>query len=155
MAIFYSASAASGAFSGLLAAAIAKMSGLAGLSGWRWIFILEGIASVLIGCLCFFFLPDSPSLAKWLTQEEIRFLTLTHDHTRGRIEAIKGKANKRHTLLQVIKDWQLYMQALIFNGVGIPLYGLKFTMPQIVRNLGFSSTNAQLMTAPYVSRSLR
>lgn len=42
IALFYSASALSGAFSGLLAFAIAKMDGVAGLEGWRWIFILEG-----------------------------------------------------------------------------------------------------------------
>ena len=148
VAIFYSASAASGAFSGLLAAAIAKMDGLGNLSGWRWIFIIEGLASVVIGVSCFFLLPNSPSLAKWLNPEEARFLNLLHDSTRGRIETIKNNTNKRHTLKQVVTDWQLYLQALIFNGVGIPLYGLKFNMPQIVRNMGFTSTNAQLMTAP-------
>lgn len=48
----------------------------------------------------------------------------------------------------MVKDWQLYLHALIFNGVGIPLYSVKFTMPQIVKNMGFTSNNAQLMTAP-------
>jgi MFS family permease len=116
------------------------MSGMAGLSGWRWIFILEGIASVVIGAACFFFLPDSPALAsRWLSPEEARFLELLHDATRGRIEeAVK----------QVVTDWQLYVQAFVFNGVGIPLYGMKFTMPQIVKNLGYSSEKAQLLTAP-------
>jgi MFS family permease len=148
VAIFYSASAASGAFSGLLAAAIAQMGGLGGLASWRWIFILEGIASVLIGVSCFFFLPDSPSLSKWLTPDESRFLCLLHDATRGRIQTEKKKADTKETLIRVVKDWQLYIHAIIFNGVGIPLYGVKFTMPQIVKNMGFTSTNAQLMTAP-------
>ncbi|KEZ45652.1 hypothetical protein SAPIO_CDS2017 [Scedosporium apiospermum] len=148
VAIFYSASAASGAFSGLLAAAIAQMDGVRNLEGWRWIFILEGVASVLIGLMCFFFLPDSPSLSKWLAPDEARFLNLLHDATRGRMEMEKKKADNRKTLVKVVKDWQLYVHALIFNGVGIPLYGVKFTMPQIVKNMGFASTKAQLMTAP-------
>ena len=148
MAIFYSASAASGAFSGLLAAAIAKMGGLGGLGPWRWIFILEGIASVLIGISCFFCLPDSPSLSQWLTADESRFLCLMHDATRGRIEEVKKKADTKRTLLKVVKDWQLYLHAIVFNGVGIPLYSIKFNLPQIIRHFGFSTTNAQLMTAP-------
>ncbi|KAF9894341.1 hypothetical protein FE257_007844 [Aspergillus nanangensis] len=63
MSLFYFSAAASGAFSGLLAAAISQMDGLGGQSGWRWIFIIEGIASVLLGATCFFLLPDSPSLS--------------------------------------------------------------------------------------------
>ena len=46
LAVFYSAASLAGAFSGLLAFAIQKMDGIAGLEGWRWIFILEGILTV-------------------------------------------------------------------------------------------------------------
>jgi uncharacterized membrane protein len=48
-AIFFSAAAVAGSFGGLLAAAIANMDGVGGYEGWRWIFILEGIFTVLIG----------------------------------------------------------------------------------------------------------
>lgn len=44
--MFFSAASVAGAFSGLLAYAIAKLDGLGGLAGWRWIFILEGLATV-------------------------------------------------------------------------------------------------------------
>ena len=49
MALFFSAATAAGAFGGLLARALVEMDGVGGLSGWSWIFILEGIATVLIG----------------------------------------------------------------------------------------------------------
>lgn len=49
MAVFFSAATAAGAFGGLLARAIMAMAGAAGLSGWAWIFILEGIATSLVG----------------------------------------------------------------------------------------------------------
>ncbi|KAJ0139454.1 putative transporter, partial [Colletotrichum tanaceti] len=75
---FYCASAMSGAFSGLLAAGIAEMDGVSGLEGWRWIFILEGIATICIGVSCFFLLVDTPALSKrWLEPEEIRYLELS------------------------------------------------------------------------------
>lgn len=49
MAIFFSAATASGAFGGLLARGIIEMDGLRGHSGWAWIFILEGIATLIVG----------------------------------------------------------------------------------------------------------
>ena len=73
---FYCASSLSGAFSGLLAAAIAKMDGVGGYDGWRWIFLIEGIVTVILGGLTFFLLVDTPRLSKWLDPEEVRFLEL-------------------------------------------------------------------------------
>lgn len=155
MAMFYCASALSGAFSGLLAYAIAKMNGIGGYEGWRWIFIVEGLASVLIGAMCFFALPDSPSRSKWLSADEARFLNIIHVLHRGRKEKqdfIEGTNKKKpinwNVLKQVVTDWQLYLQALVFMSNAVPNYGLKFTMPQIIKNMGFTSSKAQLLTAP-------
>jgi len=49
MAIFFSAATAAGAFGGLLARGIVEMKGVGGLSGWQWIFILEGIVTIIVG----------------------------------------------------------------------------------------------------------
>ena len=81
------------------------MDGLGGYEGWRWIFLLEGIASVVAGALCFVLLLDLPSSAKWLTQDEARFLILTHASTRG----IKSEEETKRrfswsTLWQVLTD---------------------------------------------------
>ena len=151
--MFYCSSALSGAFSGLLAFAIAKMDGLGGYEGWRWIFILEGIASVVIGASCFVGLPDSPARStRWLKPDEIRFLELNHLLHRGQrqTEDVQGPKKKLSwtVLWQVVSDPFLYLQALIFMSNAVPNYGLKFTMPQIIRNMGFTSSRAQLLTAP-------
>src|ERR1700748_3647122 len=73
-ALFFSAASIAGAFSGLLAFAISKMDGVGGLAGWRWIFILEGIATVLVAVLAFFVLHDFPETASFLTEEERAFV---------------------------------------------------------------------------------
>lgn len=57
MAIFFSAATAAGAFGGLLARGILEMRGVAGLEGWRWLFILEGMLTFLIGL---FSMPPKP-----------------------------------------------------------------------------------------------
>lgn len=69
-ALFFSAASVAGAFSGLLAFAIAKMDGVGGYAGWRWIFILEGLLTVLVGILSFWTLYDFPDTASFLTTEE-------------------------------------------------------------------------------------
>jgi MFS family permease len=70
-AIFYSGSLISGAFSGLIAAGIVdRMNGVGGLLAWRWIFILEGSATVAIAFYCYWILPDFPATTNWLTEEE-------------------------------------------------------------------------------------
>ncbi|PPQ69879.1 hypothetical protein CVT24_003214 [Panaeolus cyanescens] len=68
--IFYASASLSGAFGGLLATAILKMDGVGGIAGWRWIFILEGIATILIGIGAALILPESLATAKFLTEEE-------------------------------------------------------------------------------------
>lgn len=104
-ALFFSAAALAGAFAGLLAAAIALMDGVAGVSGWAWIFILEGIATVLVGLVCWWMIFDWPETARFLSPEDrIRC-------QRRLLIAKQGKvaedADKRHALAAV-KDWKTY-----------------------------------------------
>lgn len=166
MSLLYCSAAMSGAFSGLLAAAIAKMTGLAGYNGWRWIFILEGVLTALLGVVAFFCLPNSPKLSsRWLTESQVRYLDLLHQKFRGvrkqqeehgpEAEAAVNKGQKWKVLVSVLTDWQIYLQAFIFMSSSVPTYALKFTLPQIMVNMGFSSTNAQLLSAPpYVAGAI-
>lgn len=71
--IFYASASLSGAFGGLLASAIVNMSGIAGLDGWRWIFILEGIATVIIALVSTIFLPADIASASFFTDQERQF----------------------------------------------------------------------------------
>lgn len=162
MSMLYCAAAMSGAFSGLLAAAIAKMSGLAGYNGWRWIFIIEGLLTVVLGISAFFILPDSPAHSKrWLSEDEIRYLQQLYRKYRGRKtshspeEAKETWAQKLKVLRSVLTDWQIFLQSLIFMSSSVPTYALKFTLPQIMVNMGFQSSQAQLLSAPpYVAGAI-
>ena len=58
---------------GLLATAIIRMDGIGGLAGWRWIFILEGIATVIIALISTLFLPADIQSARFFTDEEREF----------------------------------------------------------------------------------
>lgn len=122
------------------------------------IFIVEGILTVALGVVTFFCLADSPALSSsWLDPDEIRFLELRqHD----RIEYGVGGAGKKRmvnwdVLLEVVKDWKIYLLVLVNWSCAVPGYALKFTMPQIVKNMGYTSGMAQLLTIPpYVGAAI-
>jgi len=74
VAIFFSAATVAGAFSGLLAAAIANMDGVGNKAGWAWIFILEGSVTVVLGIVSFWIIQDFPDTARFLTEAERAFV---------------------------------------------------------------------------------
>lgn len=123
--IFYCAATFAGAFSGLLAFAIGKMSGIAGYRGWRWIFILEGLLTIAVAfaaypCLLW---TDSPESAKWLTPEEKRFIRLRMQfdgHTTGYTE---GPFKWKYAL-QAFTDSKVYLGSVsqsTFMCIGQPI----------------------------------
>lgn len=71
---FFSSTTLAGAFGGLLATGIGQMNGLRGYSGWRWIFILEGVLTCIVSFFWFFAIPDFPEDSKWLSDEERAYL---------------------------------------------------------------------------------
>ncbi|RSL87266.1 hypothetical protein CDV31_016278 [Fusarium ambrosium] len=149
VALFYTSSALAGAFSGLLAYLIAKMDGVGGYEGWRWIFLLEGGVSTIIGLICPLIIIDTPALSKWLTEDEKRYLILRKEvEDGGREVQAKGHKITGKVLFATLTDWKIYLQAIIALSNTIPNYGFKFTMPQIMKNMGYTSANAQLLTIP-------
>lgn len=96
---------------------------------------------------CFFLLLDSPGRStSWLTTDEIRYLELRQvaNSTQGRHK----KGVDWGAIASVLTDWKIYL--LIFGSWSnaVPNYALKFTMPQIIKGMGFTSARAQLMTIP-------
>lgn len=163
-ACFFCAASIAGAFSGLLAAAISKMDGVGGYEGWRWIFILEGLLTLVYSIVCFFIFPKYPHLAYFLTERERRFVVhrvKTASNNDGAKIKKSGKeeegqplvkleddANDRAYFWAVFKDWQCWCQLILYYGVCVPLYGVSLFTPTIIRNLGYTSTRSQLLSVP-------
>ncbi|EFW17244.1 hypothetical protein D8B26_003972 [Coccidioides posadasii str. Silveira] len=147
VALFYSAASLSGAFSGLLAFAIGNMAGVRGYSGWRWLFILEGIATCVVASICYFFIPDSPGSAKWLSPEEARFLELRLQFD-GHDKGYKEGGFEWKYLIQGFTDAKVYIGTIIFGAICICTYALSYSLPTMINLLGYSAANAQLLTIP-------
>ncbi|KAF9000861.1 major facilitator superfamily domain-containing protein [Cyathus striatus] len=145
---FFSAASISGAFSGLLAFGIINMDGIGGRPGWAWIFILEGLFTFLFGMASFFWLPRSPTHARFFNQKEKDYVVakLKEDGASGRDEATDAFSWRE--VWMAFKLPQVWMLAIIFFFDGCVLYGLAYFAPSIVQGLGFSPTRAQLMSVP-------
>ncbi|KAI9512858.1 MFS general substrate transporter [Russula earlei] len=138
VAVFFSAATTAGAFSGFLAVAIHNMDGIGGRPGWAWIFILEGLATVLVAYF--------PETAKFLTEAErlymIRDLKADQRHSAG------GEEYKIEYVWQSLKDWKTYVAMGLCMGIAGATSSISLFMPTIIRELGFNATDANLMTVP-------
>ncbi|KAJ4396026.1 hypothetical protein N0V93_000242 [Gnomoniopsis smithogilvyi] len=145
LSLFFSASILAGAISGLLAYAIANMGGVGGYEAWRWIFIIEGLATIIIGAASKYFTVDWPETAKFLTDEERRLLIakLSQDNGDSRMDHLDKRAAKR-----VFTDWKIYCAILMYLGIVNTGYSGSFFIPSIIQELGYQAQEAQARSVP-------
>lgn len=147
---FFSAAALAGSFGGLLAAGIQKMDGLGGYTGWAWIFIIEGLLTVVIGIASFWMVHDFPSEAKFLSPEDRRrvIIRLQSDQQ----SSAKHEDYKNEYLWQALRDWKTYVGMLIYMGPLMPLYSFSVFLPSIIQNFSFTTKQQiiknQLLSVP-------
>ncbi|GJJ75758.1 MFS transporter, ACS family, allantoate permease [Entomortierella parvispora] len=143
--LFFSTATMAGAFGGVLAYGIAQMEGVRGLHGWQWIFILEGLPTVLLTIVVFFYLPDFPATAPFLNQEEKELAD-------RRLVIDAGPATQTEfswkQFRSVFVDWKVYMHMITYILSATPLYSLSLFLPSIVQGFNFSPLTTQAMTAP-------
>lgn len=151
-------SSMAGAFAGLLAVGLSKMDGLGNYEGWRWILIIEGLLTVLVALLAFFLVLDYPATCSFLTDSEKAFLLrrLEVDEfgeeeeslSKEEKEKIHAEIPKRIIFAAVFRDWHIYAHIFVFWGISCPLYSISLCLPSIVQELGYTNTQANLLTIP-------
>ncbi|TKA51422.1 hypothetical protein B0A53_05335 [Rhodotorula sp. CCFEE 5036] len=139
VAFFFGAATLAGAFSGLLAYGIGFMSGVGGYAGWRWIFILEGLATFVAGIASFWAISDYPQDCKWLTKEEADWLIYKKAIDSG----VHGETEEVSWtyVRQALTSWQTYLAVLYYFGVVVPLYAISLISPTLI-------TAFELLTVP-------
>lgn len=124
------------------------MSGSSGLAGWQWLFVLEGIPTVILGVVAFFYLDDKISDAKWLSPQQRSMLekNLTADQ--------HGKT--LHSLRDGFTNPKVWLLSFIYLFFTMGLYGVSFWLPTIVKASGVSDPlNIGLLTAiPYAAATV-
>ena len=127
-----------------------QLTGL-GFSNWQWMFLLEGVPSVLFGIAVLFFLTDRPSQATWLTDEQRAWLTTEMDAEReAALQATGGPDHGLGEVLRSLLSWNVMSLALIYFGLTTGLYGIELWLPQIVKAFGVSNVEVGFIVAiPY------
>jgi MFS transporter, ACS family, tartrate transporter len=122
------------------------LDGVMGLRGWQWLFVLEGIPSILLGIVSWFYLTDRPEKADWLTMEQKAWLA-----GRLKAEAAAKEAVKHMTLGEALSSSKVIALSMIYFGFVAALYGMQFWLPTIVKNFGLTNAQTGFVTAiPYL-----
>ena len=118
-----------------------------GVGSWRWLFILEGLPAIALGFLTYLVLPNRPSEAKFLTEEE-------KDWVQAELEREETqKPQGRHSAMEGIANLRVWHLALIYFAMMIGSYTLSFYAPQLVKSLSSeysSSLVGNLVMIPYL-----
>ncbi|KAI1609910.1 retrograde regulation protein 2 [Exophiala viscosa] len=142
--IFLAAAPLASTFAGALAYGIT--SGHSKLANWRLLFLVEGIPTILAAPLAWFFLPDSPDTARFLTEEE-------KEVARARVLRQHGTQEQGHSinikdLGLTLLDAKAWFTALMYFSCNVSYSSLPVFLPTILNQMGFSSINAQGLSAP-------
>lgn len=144
--LFVSAAIA-GSMGGLLAYAIGFMEGVAGMNGWRWIMIIEGIPTVFLGIAIWWWLADDPESAHYLTPDERALIDLRMRRQVGRTR--DGDLMHKADVYAGLKDVKIWLFCVGQFGGDVILYGYSTFLPTIIRGLGsWSNAQVQALTIP-------
>ncbi|KAF2653344.1 MFS transporter [Lophiostoma macrostomum CBS 122681] len=145
IALFFSCASLAGAFGGILAYGISKMKGVGGYNGWRWIFILEGLLTIVVAAVAYLFISNYPESVSWLTDNERKFI-------QARLKADSDSTNheqfKWSEALVAVKDIKCWLYCFAFHTMSLPLYTLSLFLPTIIKDMGYTAAQSQLLTIP-------
>ena len=109
---------------------LARMSGVGHLASWQWLFLVEGIPSVLAGFVTLWFLTDKPSKAGWLTESEKKLVLRRLEEE----EELKRKTTQaKHRLIDAFRSVPVWLLCFAYFGMSAGNYGITFWLPQVIK----------------------
>ncbi|KAH8896545.1 MFS general substrate transporter [Thozetella sp. PMI_491] len=153
--VLYTATSLSSAFGGLLARAMSEVGDRGGLNRWRWIFVIEGLFTALVAIFCYVMLPNSIASAKFLSEEE-REVAIQRlrgvEHGTGNNErlmcAFSDEKISKKEVLRAFLSPQTWLSATAYFGLLSAIYSFGLFLPSIIKALGYTADQTQLMTVP-------
>ncbi len=138
-----------GPLSGMI---MSGMEGFGGMHGWQWLFLVEGLPTVLLGFLLYRMLPDGPDRAPWLNEAE-KALVRSVMHDDHRADAESGHHGK---LRAALADPMTYVLAFIYFCCACAVYTVTFWLPTMIRGMGIAhiATIGWYTAVPYVFGAL-
>lgn len=142
VAYLFSTAAWAGALGGLVAYAIGDLQGIAGWNGWRWIFLINGIPTIITGFITPFVLPNSPDTAKFLTLEERESLVIIREKEVGQTKS--GQLMNKQDAFDALKDWKTWAISSAQYCLNSMLYSFSVFLPTIINQTGNNWSRVQV-----------
>jgi sugar phosphate permease len=130
MGLFYFGAPLAFIFGSPLSGLLLEFNGLAGLTGWQWMFMVEGLLATVVGIWAYFYLDDRPQDARWLNADEKREL----------VTAIETEESHKHAhgpagVLAALRNSRVLYLSLIYFLIQMSVYGVVFYLPTQVAGL--------------------
>ncbi|KAG2197908.1 hypothetical protein INT46_003215 [Mucor plumbeus] len=155
LAWFWGIQSFASAFSGLISFGIFRMAGIGGLYGWKWLFIIDGIFTHIVGIIAFFYVPGSPATTAgllrgkngWFTERE-RNIAVTRVIRDDKTKKEQYERITWHDVKISVTDTKLWVHLLItFVGI-MPHTPVGTYLPTLIKGYGFDVTTSNLLTVP-------
>ncbi|MBT9332744.1 MFS transporter [Paracidobacterium acidisoli] len=143
---FMAATTVAGIVGAPFSTVLLSLHGVAGIAGWKWLFLGEGLPSIVFGILVLFVLVDHPRDARWLAEEERAWLTAavaSHE---------TGNAHDGHHLRHAFSSGIVWLLSFFYFAISVGLYGLSLWLPVMLKRLAHVSDERAiaLSAIPYV-----
>jgi MFS family permease len=154
--LFISAAPLATSFASSLAWAIVKMGDKTGIASWRLLFLIEGFPAVLVAVACFYWLPDSPATARWLTRRQRKIATLRlRNENDGAGPDGKLSSSPRYKkkfqwreVLKTMLNLRSWLAAFMFFFCNVAFSSMPVFLPTIINAMGFDRESSQGLSAP-------
>lgn len=123
------------------------------LSGWRWVFVIEGFPAIVFGILNLFLLTDLPEQAKWLSREEKDWLKSELDKEKGEVKDQKHLSSHKKVFVNILTNRKIWILIAIYLPITVANYGIATWLPTIIKSLTSNLTNFQvglITMVPYI-----
>jgi len=129
VALFMTATPLAGVIGGPVSGALLSMHGFWGVSGWQWLFLIEGLPAILLGLLVLFFLPEHPEKALWIPADEKEWLLKQLAK-----EGVEKSNEHERNFIQAMKSGRVWLLCMVYFSLVVAMYGITLWMPLIFKS---------------------
>jgi ACS family tartrate transporter-like MFS transporter len=144
----WSATAVSIVIGGPISGLILSMNGVLGVTGWQWMFVIEGVPAIFLGVFLFLFVTDKPEQAKWLTAPQREWLV----SVLAAEEAQRQKNEATSSFAAAFRDPRIWVLGFMYACLGFGFFGITLWLPQVVKQVSqLSNLQTSFVTAiPFI-----
>lgn len=151
VALFMTAGPLSGVVGGPISGMLLSLPPSAGLAGWQWLFLIEGLPAVMLGAIVFFSLADHPKDARWFSEEQRAWLLATLDRERA-----PQSAEHPPDMLSVFFTGRIWLLVLVYFGLNTASYGISLWLPKLLQSASHESNLfiGAISAVPYLAAAV-